>query len=133
MMPETNPEFRYRPLWLIMGYALVVLIIYLSLTGSPPEVDFGLDFQDKLFHVLAYFAMMGWFSQIYHVQTQRVIIAIVFVLMGVLLEYVQSFNPARYYETDDMIANMLGVAIAVLLAKTTMFRFILVRLESFIK
>lgn len=133
MMQEINPDFKYRSLWLFVGYSLVVLIIYLSLTGNPPQVDLGIEFQDKIYHVLAYFAMMGWFSQIYHVKTQRVVYATGFIIMGALLEYVQSFSPARYYETDDMIANMLGVAIAVLLAKKTAFRFILIRFEQFIK
>lgn len=132
-MNELNPDFRYRPLWLIVGYALVALIIYLSLTGNPPQIDLGLDYQDKFLHVLAYFTLMGWFSQIYHKQAQRLAYAISFILMGVLIEYIQSFDPARYYETEDMIANTLGVAVAVLLAKRTAFRFFLLKFERIIK
>ena len=132
MMRESNPELRYRVLWLAIGFALVALVVYLSLTSAPVEIDLGLDYQDKLFHALAYFAMMGWFAQIYHVQSHRVVCIVVFILMGVLMEYLQSFDPARYAETEDMIANTLGVAIAVLLAKRTAFRFLLVKFERLI-
>lgn len=131
-MQELNPDLRYRTLWLGVGYLLVAIIIYLSLTSAPVELDLGFPYQDKFFHVLAYFSLMGWFTQIYHVQMQRVAYAISFILMGVLLEYIQSFDPARYYETEDMIANTLGIAIAVLLGKRTTFKYFLVKFERLI-
>lgn len=132
-MQELNPDLRYRTLWLGIGYALVALIIYLSLTSTPVEIDLDFPYQDKFFHALAYFTLMAWFAQIYHVQTQRVVCILIFILMGVLLEYIQSFDPARYFEVEDMIANTLGVAIAVLLAKRTTFRFLLVKFEHRIR
>lgn len=131
-MQEMNPYLRYRTLWLAVGYALITIIIYLSLTSTPIEIGLDFPYQDKFLHMLAYFFMMGWFAQIYHVQIQRVTYAIFLVLMGVMLEYVQSFDPARFYETEDMIANTLGVAIAVLLAKRTAFKFLLVKFERLI-
>lgn len=131
-MAETNPELRYFKLWLAIGYALMAFIIYMSLTSEPVEIELDLPYQDKFFHALAYFSLMGWFAQIFHVQSQRVAFAIAFILMGAILEYMQSFDPARYYETEDMIANTLGVAIAVLMAKRTAFRLLLVKFERLI-
>jgi VanZ family protein len=129
MMTESNPELRYFKLWLAIGYALMAFIIYMSLTSKPPEIDIELPLQDKFFHTLAYFSLMGWFAQIFHVQGQRVAFAIAFVMMGVILEYMQSFDPARYYEIDDMVANILGVAIATFLARRTKFKDLLVKFE----
>jgi VanZ family protein len=131
-MAESNPELRYFKLWLAIGYALMAIIIYMSLTSKPVEIDLDLPYMDKLFHALAYFSLMGWFAQIFHVQSQRVAFAIAFILMGAILEYMQSFDPARYYETEDMIANTLGVAVAVLMAKRTAFRLLLVKFERLI-
>jgi VanZ family protein len=131
-MPESNPDLRYFKLWLAIGYALMAFIIYLSLMSKPVELEIGFPYQDKFFHALAYFSLMGWFAQMFHVQSQRVAFAIAFIIMGAILEYMQSFDPARYYETEDMIANTLGVAIAVLVAKKTAFRFILVKIERLI-
>ena len=128
-MSESNPELRYFKLWLAVGYALMTFIIYMSLTSDPIEIDLDYPFQDKFFHALAYFSLMGWFAQMFHVQGQRLAFAIAFILMGAILEYMQSFDPARYYETEDMIANTLGVAIAVFLAKSTVFKNLLVKFE----
>lgn len=99
-------------MWLTIGYALVVLVLYLSLTSSPVDLELDVPYQDKFFHALAYFTLMAWFAQIYHGRLQRYMIAIGFVLMGVLLEYLQSFDPNRYYEFADMLANSFGVALA---------------------
>ena len=129
-MPESNPELRYFKLWLAVGYALMAFIIYMSLTSDPIEIDLDYPYPDKFFHALAYFSLMGWFAQMFHVQGQRLAFAVAFIIMGVILEYMQSFDPARFYETEDMIANTLGVAIAVLLAKKTDFRFLLVKFEG---
>jgi glycopeptide antibiotics resistance protein len=131
-MAESNPELRYFKLWLAIGYALMAFIIYVSLTSEPVEIGIDFPFQDKFFHGLAYFSLMGWFAQMFHVKSQRVAFAIAFILMGVILEYMQSFDPARYSETEDMIANILGVAIAVLLARGAVFRNLLVRFERLI-
>ncbi|NNL06456.1 MAG: hypothetical protein HKO86_01940, partial [Gammaproteobacteria bacterium] len=59
-MAEVNPDLRYRRLWLFIGYALVAMVIYLSLTSSPVHIDTELPYQDKLFHALAYFALTFW-------------------------------------------------------------------------
>ena len=131
-MSVSNPSLRYFKLWLTIGYALMALIIYMSLTSKPVEIDLDFPYMDKLFHVLAYFSLMGWFAQMFHAQAQRTAFAVAFVMMGVILEYMQSFDPARYYEVDDMIANVLGVAIAVFLAKSTSFKHLLGKFEKMI-
>ena len=131
-MSESNPELRYFKLWLAVGYALMAFIIYMSLTSNPIEIDLDYPYQDKFFHALAYFSLMGWFAQMFHVQSQRVAFAIAFIVMGLILEYMQSFSEVRYSETEDMIANTLGVAIAVFLAKKTTFKNLLVKFEGFI-
>ena len=129
-MLHMNPELRFRNFWLLLGYALIVMVVYLSVTSKPMQVDLGFVMQDKLFHMFAYFALMGWFAQVYHVSKQRLMFAVLFVILGVLMEYVQSLSPVRYYEFQDMIANALGVMIAVLLARLTSFRFLLQMFEK---
>jgi len=126
---EVSPALKLRKVWLAMGYSLVALVVFLSLTSNP--VDTGLDFplQDKFFHALAYFTLMFWFAQIYHERGKRNVFAVMFILMGILLEYLQGFNPVRYYEFSDMIANSTGVVLGLLLALTGA-KNLLVRVES---
>jgi len=118
MIVKYCPELKLRFLWLMIGYTLVSLVIYLSLTSSPVDLELDFPYQDKLFHAFAYFTLMFWFSQIYHDRFKRNIIAVAFVVMGLTLEYLQSFDPERYSEFADMVANATGVAIGLLLALT---------------
>lgn len=129
---EINPSFRFQKLWLAIGYTLVTLVIYLSVTSNPPDPGIDVPFFDKIAHTLAYFAMMGWFAQIYHVKKQRIIYALSFIALGVALEFVQSFDPARMAEFADMVANTSGVVVAVLLTMKPAFRLILQKVETYI-
>ena len=124
-----NPELHYKPLWLVIGYSMVALIVYLSVASTPPMPDIGFDWQDKLYHLLAYFTVMFWFVQLYHRGRQQLMYAAGFIVMGVGLEYIQSFDPQRYSEWQDMVANSAGVVIAWLLAKTGL-RNVLVNIEE---
>ena len=104
-----NDDLKYLALWQAGGYVLVLLIVYLSVTSNPVDIGPTFDFKDKVYHVAAYFLLMAWFVQIYRDAFVRYVIAAMFILMGVLMEFVQSFDPARYYEFGDMLANTAGV------------------------
>jgi VanZ family protein len=54
-----------------------------------------------------------------------------FLCLGLLMEYLQGFEPNRYSEVSDMVANTLGVLAALVLSRTRV-RFMLVRLEQYI-
>ncbi|GMR00710.1 MAG: hypothetical protein BMS9Abin19_0044 [Gammaproteobacteria bacterium] len=118
MFAKAVPDLKLRFLWLTIGYALVALVVFLSLTSSPVDLELNFPYEDKVFHALAYFTLMAWFSQIYHDRFQRNMIAVVFVFMGVTLEYLQSFDPNRYFEYADMVANSAGVALGFSIALT---------------
>jgi len=130
-MQAINPDLRYRKLWLLVGYLLIALVIFLSLTSSPVEIDTDLPYQDKLLHALAYFLLTFWFMQIYHIRHHVFRWVIFFLCLGLLLEYLQGFDSRRYSEVGDMLANALGVAVALVLSRTQL-RFMLARLERYI-
>jgi VanZ family protein len=116
MFAKAYPDLKLRFLWLAIGYALVCLVVFLSLTSNPVDMGMGFPYQDKLSHMLAYFTLMAWFGQIYHHRFQRNMIALIFVIMGFTLEYLQSFDPNRMSETGDLVANVTGVALGFSLA-----------------
>jgi len=131
MFNKAEPDLKLRFLWLAIGYALVMLVVFLSLTSDPIDLEMKFQNRDKIFHALAYFALMVWFAQIYHDKFQRNMIALVFILMGVMLEYFQSFDPNRYFEFTDMVANSVGVALGFALALTEA-KNILLKLEKIV-
>jgi len=131
MFTKAEPYLKFRFLWLTIGYALVALVVYLSLTSSPVDLELSFPYEDKVFHALAYFTLMAWFSQIYHDRFQRNMIAVFFVFLGITLEYLQGFDPNRYFEFGDMVANSTGVALGFSVALTGA-KNILLRIEKMV-
>ncbi len=131
MFAKADPDLKLRFIWLAFGYGLVTMVIFLSLTSQPVDLELSFPYEDKFFHALAYFVLMAWFAQIYHDKFQRNMIAVVFVFMGASLEYLQSFDPARYSEFGDIIANAVGVSLGFALALTNA-KNILCRVEKVI-
>lgn len=101
-------SFRLRPLWMSIGWALIALIVYLSLTANPPEV-FEFAFADKLKHLFAYSVLMGWFTQLYPSLKARRVWALALFLLGVAVEFIQGWSGYRFFDVADMAANSLGV------------------------
>lgn len=123
-------NFKYRTLWLAMGWLLVSLVVYISLVPQPPaalEFDYG----DKLGHLLAYGMLMIWFCQIYWKPGSRILIALALVAMGVGMEFLQGLSGYRYFEYGDMLANGLGVLFGWLAALTSAGR-LLVKIDQWI-
>jgi VanZ family protein len=131
-MHAVNPALRFRALWLAIGYGLIALIVYLSLTSDPVDLDTGLPYQDKLFHMLAYFTVTAWFVQIFHARRHLNRWAIAFLCLGLSMEFVQSFEPTRTAEFADMLANTIGVTLGYALSATPL-KYVLIRIERFIR
>jgi VanZ family protein len=102
-------EHRARPLWLLLGWLLVLLVIYLSLTPAP--VTLPMREGDKLSHAFAYFVLMSWFANLYAGASVRAAFAAGFTTLGVILEFVQLWTGYRSFEVTDMAASAFGVAV----------------------
>jgi VanZ family protein len=91
------------------GWLLVALVVYLSLTSTPPLFPLPFHWNDKLEHALAYGTLMGWFMQIYPSSVEKRYLAAVLIGMGLLMEVLQGFGGTRLFDYWDMAANTLGV------------------------
>lgn len=108
---------RYRSLWTAIGWGLVFLVSYLTLSPAPPDFYLKFEYADKIKHFVAYFGLMFWFAQLYKKVKTRIAYVIFFISMGVFLEVLQGFGSVRFFEYYDMLANTVGVVIAWLLTK----------------
>jgi VanZ family protein len=108
MVALTRTPLRWFNCWLGVGWALVVLVVYLSISPSPIQPP-GIQFSDKAGHLLAYVVLMGWFAQLYR---SRILPVVLLLFMGVVLESIQAFIPQRNFEYLDMAANASGVLIS---------------------
>ena len=95
---------------------MVAAIVWLSLTPSPPALDFTAS--DKLGHLAAYGVLMLWFCMLYPKRRARVLCGVGFVAMGVGLEIVQGMTGFRTYDALDMAANSAGVVLGWLFGRT---------------
>ena len=82
-MPEPS---RHRPLWNAIGCALILFVIYQSLTPAPMAIP-G-DEGSRLGHLAAYGTLMGWFANLHEGRRTRIACALAFVAMGVVLELI---------------------------------------------
>jgi VanZ family protein len=112
MAPRNQfPEaaLRGRRFWLLLGWLLILFVIYASLTPDPIEVP-G-EQGDKFGHILAYAALMSWFANLYEAPARRIQLAVGFVALGVALEFVQGWTGYRSFEVADMAADAAGVTV----------------------
>jgi len=126
-MRERRETLKYRSLWLAIGWGLVGLVIYLSLTPRPLELQVANG--DKYSHLLAYFVLMGWFQQLYPGSLGRLLLLMLFMGMGTGIEFLQGMSGVRFFDPADMLANALGALLAWALGWTG-FRTLLYRVEE---
>lgn len=96
-----------RPVWRAIGWAIVVFVVWQSLTSHP--ISIGIEQGDKFEHVAAYATLMLWFAQLETGLRSRVAYAIGFIALGVALEFAQRLTDYRTFDVADMVANSAGV------------------------
>lgn len=113
-------RLRFQRLWLALGGAFVLLVIYLSLNHDPVPAPayWGV----KSGHVAAYAWLMYWFRQAVGTPRQRLAAMAALMLMGVVLEFVQGASGYRTLSAQDMLANAVGLAVGWLVALSPLGR-----------
>ncbi|MBI5074989.1 MAG: VanZ family protein [Nitrospirae bacterium] len=97
--------------------ALVAAVIYLSLTDT--FLDYlQIENDLKPGHIIAYAILMFYFAQLIINSRIGWFIAGFFVLMGIVLEYLQGMSGYRTFSYYDMFANCMGVSIGFIVSKT---------------
>ena len=99
-------SLAFRPYWLALGWAMVALVLYLSLARIPQGPP--ITHLDKLEHALAYFALSAWFYQLY---PQRRLPAIALITLGGVIEVLQGFTGYREMSLADAAADALGIVL----------------------
>ena len=99
-----------RKYLVFIGWFMLLAIIFLSLTpisAAIPEVKNG----DKIGHFIAYFSLMIWFSWLYPKPWVRNLYAIGFIVLGGVMEVLQSMTAYRMGDIEDFHVNTVGVIV----------------------
>ena len=104
-------DLQYFAVWFSLGLLLIAASIYLSLVSVSVLIPMPQQHFDKVYHLLNYAIIMGWFVQIFHGQSSYCLLAAAFILLGIGTEVLQSFHPLRHFDVLDMLANTAGVLV----------------------
>lgn len=103
-----SQERYLRVYWLLIGYLLVLLLIWGSLDPNPmPTLDFS--GSDKFEHAFAYGFLLLWFGQVYKTTRARWRILLSLMILGCVLEIAQGAGGYRYFELTDLLADCMGL------------------------
>ena len=105
---------RFPWLWLAVGWALAVGVSVGSLT--PAETLVGISISDKLLHAGSYFVLTVWFTGVYEVR-RHVPLALALIAAGFGIELLQLLTETRMFSLLDALANSIGVALGLALAR----------------
>ena len=130
-------SLKSRFFWVFAGYVAIFILLYYSLlphivTLSQAVESIRAHFlafipQDKFYHLVAYFFLMGWFSQIYRKKNHWKP-AFFLLLFGIGVEFLQRGVGGRQADVSDVLANLSGILFAWGLARTQ-FAYMLVLTE----
>lgn len=105
-----TPASALRSAWRIAGWLGIALLLWLSLTPSPPQVV-TFPHADKIQHALAYALLMLWFAQLRLTRSERAVTAGALLVLGVAIEVMQGWGGVRDFSVADIAADVLGIAL----------------------
>lgn len=110
---SSPPHLRFPQLWWLVGWALVLFILYSTL--APSEYVPNLHLWDKLEHAGAFFGLTLWFGGLIR-RTRYVFLAFWMLLLGAGIELAQGYmGLGRDMDIHDFYADAIGVAVAFVL------------------
>lgn len=114
------PSVFTRRLAFALAAAWTALVIALSLMPSPPRMPAGLDW-DKAQHALAYAFLCWWWLQALEGR-RPVRLALALAAVGVGIELLQGLSLYRSFQFADMLANVIGIGLGLLVCRTPLGR-----------
>ncbi|MCL5991574.1 MAG: VanZ family protein [Bacteroidetes bacterium] len=121
---------KHKIIFILPAVIGTLLIFIFSNQSKPPFIDLGFKWNDKLFHLLAYFAyglsliffLFGNFENI-RIKNAIIYILIFGAIFGLSDEIHQSMIPGRDAEVFDWVADCLGITFSLALL-SPLYKFI---------
>ncbi|EIL96351.1 VanZ family protein [Rhodanobacter sp. 115] len=116
-MSEALVRLRWHRAWTVIGVLVMAWTLWMALT---PDPDIALDFPqgDKLLHAFTLTCLMGWWGNIHHSRRGRIGSALLCLGFGIFIEFAQWLDPPRDADALDVLADGVGIALALLLLRT---------------
>ena len=101
--------------YLFISFSILIIIAVLSLYPENLQTFHKTNYLDKIFHFIAYFFLALPVSIIK--PKYWLIYIVIFLLSGLLIEFLQTFNPEHQAELLDLMSNFVGVFSAMCISK----------------
>ena len=125
---------HWRRGWTVLGVLLMVAVAAIALLPATRHLTaraLVLPGGDKLLHLLAFAALMGWWGSLYRRPRRRLGVAAVCLSFGLLIECAQWPHDPEDASVWDLAADALGLALGALLLRTPLAG-VLVRAEGWL-
>jgi hypothetical protein len=114
-------RLRWHRAWVALGAAIMAWTLWMALR---PDPGIALDFPegDKLLHATTFVCLMGWWGNVYRQRRGRAWAALGCLAFGIFIEFAQWLDPPRDADVFDVLADSVGIALALLLLRTPLAR-----------
>ncbi|HEY8328980.1 MAG TPA: VanZ family protein [Rhodanobacter sp.] len=116
---QTSARLRWHRAWVALGGAIMLWVLWMALR---PDPGIALDFPygDKLLHATTFICLMGWWGNVYRARRARGWAALGCLGFGVFIEFAQWLDPPRDADALDVLADGVGIVIALMLLRTSL-------------
>ncbi len=112
---------RFVRLWLAIGW-LMLLVLTLLMALPAPDLQLDIEDADKGVHVLAFAVLAAWYALIYRPSQALARCALGLLSFAVLTELMQVAIPWRSGDLADLLADLLGIGLGMIVAWTPLAR-----------
>lgn len=117
----SQPQLRFFRVWLGICLSGCAVLVYACLMPNPPQPQ-GIAYFDKVEHILAFCVLGAGFGAILQDCHVRVLVGLA--LLGGVIELLQSLTAYRSGDPLDMVADVAGIIIGLLMARFGMMRWL---------
>ena len=114
---RTSGRLRRHRAWVALGGAIMLWVLWMALTPDP-GIALDVPYGDKLLHAITFTCLMGWWGNVYRDRRARGWVALGCLAFGVFIEFAQWLDPPRDADALDVLADGVGIVIALLLLRT---------------
>jgi VanZ family protein len=112
-------ELRYAGAWRLLSWATLLLVLTATVVPSNwlwfDDPSMGFDFGDKWLHGITFAGLTLWFCGQYR-RSSYWRVALGLLAFGLLIEIVQRNIAYRSAEMLDLVADLVGIAVGLILA-----------------
>lgn len=116
---RTSGRLRWHRAWVALGGAIMLWVLWMALRPDP-GVTLDVPYGDKLLHATTFTCLMGWWGNVYRERRARGWAALGCLAFGVFIEFAQWLDPPRDADALDVLADGVGIVIALLLLRTSL-------------